>query len=319
MEIYWPIVAVVLAYIMDLILGDPQWLPHPVVVFGKAIAWGERRLNKGGHRILRGAFLTLVLVLSVLLIFGLTQALLLKVHSLFYALFVFIFFFFGLANRTLIREGKQVFSVLDKQGLEAGRKHLSRIVGRDTSQLNEQQIKRAVLETMAENLSDGVVAPVFWFAVGGIPAMMAYKMINTLDSMIGYKSERYLYFGRFAARLDDWGNFVPARITGVMMAAVAPSVRSLLFMIRYGRKHSSPNAGYPESALAGILDVRFGGPNVYHGVLVDKPYIGRNNRFLINNDFTITARINHSVCLFSVLAILVLILTINQSSLIIYQ
>ena len=142
--------------------------------------------------------------------------------------------------------------------------------------------------------------------------MMAYKMINTLDSMIGYKNDRYLYFGRFAARLDDVVNFIPARITGLLMAIVAPSYKALRFMWLFGKKHSSPNAGYPESALAGILNVRFGGPNIYHGQLVDKPYIGVIERQLTYRDFVIASRINHFVCLVSVLLTIVLQLIINH-------
>jgi adenosylcobinamide-phosphate synthase len=199
------------------------------------------------------------------------------------------------ANKTLIKEGKAVFDVLENQGLEAGRKQLSRIVGRDTSQLSAQQIRKAALETMAENLSDGVVAPVFWFALLGIPGMMAYKMTNTLDSMIGYKNERYLYFGRVAAYVDDVLNYIPARITALLMVLLSLSWRGLRYIVKFGRKHSSPNAGYPEAALAGILNVQFGGPNYYHGQYVDKPYIGEQERSLIFDDIKITSRVNHGV------------------------
>jgi len=311
MELFLTIGAIVMAYVLDLIMGDPLWLPHPIVYFGKAISKGEKILNKGNKKYEKGALLTLFLVMVVIGFFCGLQLLSRWVHSAVYALFVMIFFFFGIANRTLIHEGRLVFRVLDQKGLVAGRNQLSRIVGRDTSGLDEQQIRRAVLETMAENLSDGVVAPIFWFVVGGIPGMMAYKMINTLDSMIGYKNDRYLFFGRFAARFDDVVNFIPARITALLMAIVAPSYKALQYMWLFGKKHSSPNAGYPEAALAGILNVRFGGPNIYHGQLIDKPYIGENERQLTYHDFVITSRINHWVCLVSVILTITLHIIIN--------
>nr|WP_321408771.1 adenosylcobinamide-phosphate synthase CbiB [uncultured Carboxylicivirga sp.] len=304
MELYGIIIALAIAYFFDLILGDPMWLPHPIVFFGKAISFGEKKLNKGSHRLLKGALLTILLILFVFYFFAVLQWFTQWLNPYVYFGFVALFFFYGIANRTLIHEGRMVFKELDNNGLEAGRKQLSRIVGRDTSQLTEQQIRTAVLETMAENLSDGVVAPIFWFAIGGIPAMMTYKMINTLDSMIGYKSDRYIYFGRFAARIDDVVNYIPARITAILMALAAPSMRAISYMFTFGRKHSSPNAGYPEAALAGILNVRFGGPNIYHGQLVEKPYIGKNYRDLQYYDFKITSRINHTVCILAVIIVI---------------
>lgn len=297
MTFQFELLVILLAYLFDFLLGDPPYLPHPIVYFGRSISWFDRRWNKGGQRFLKGMLATLLLVGGVFTVFVCVEYFLTQINEIFSALFVGIFFFYGLANRTLIKEGMMVFMKLEKDGLEAGRQQLSRIVGRDTSQLNAQQIRTAVLETMAENLSDGVVAPVFWFALGGIPAMMAYKMINTLDSMIGYKNDRYLYYGRFAARLDDVANYIPARLTGLLMVIVSFSLRAFQFMIRFGKKHSSPNAGYPESALAGILNVQFGGSNIYHGQRVDKPHIGINNRDIQMQDCKITARVNHAVCI----------------------
>ena len=208
-----------------------------------------------------------------------------------------IFVFYGLANRSLIREGGEVIRTLKEQGLEAGRKRLSWIVGRDTSGLTPQEIYTAVLETMAENLSDGVVAPLFYYAIGGFPAMMAYKMVNTLDSMIGYKDPRYKDFGCCAARLDDVLNYIPARLTALLMALVGYRKGVFRFILRYGYCHASPNSGFPESAMAGILNCRFGGAHVYHGLLVEKPYIGDNDRELEEKDFRKAARINQCVTL----------------------
>ena len=153
----------------------------------------------------------------------------------------------------MIDEVREVFYAVDRS-LEEGRERVGRIVGRDTSQLSAQEIRTAALETLAENLSDGVVAPMFWFLLLGLPGMMAYKMVNTLDSMIGYKNERYLEFGRIAARIDDMANYIPARLTSLLMLLVSGNWSKRDFILKYGRAHASPNSGYPESALAAILD-----------------------------------------------------------------
>ena len=299
------IIPLLIGYLLDLILGDPEQLPHPIRVFGNLIYKGEQLLNKPGHRFAKGMLLALLLCLMTFFTFKLVGDLLLSLHSYLYLLFAGIFVFYGLANRGLIDEGRQVFQVLHAQGLEAGRKQLSRIVGRDTSTLTAQQIRIAVLETMSENLSDGVIAPLFYYALAGVPGLMTYKMINTMDSMLGYRSERYEQFGKFAARLDDVANFVPARLTALLMALVSLCWQALRFVLKYGNKHKSPNAGYPEAALAGILNCRFGGPNVYHGALVDKPYIGEQDRPIEHAEIYRVSRINHATCL-AMVAIIVL-------------
>lgn len=301
----WLALPVVLAYVADLAMGDPSWLPHPVVAFGKSIAFAEKRLNKGRHRLLKGLIVAVGLIVATYVLFFLMEAWCRGYGNGLHMAFVAFFVFTALANRTLVHEGKMVFDRLEHEGLEAGRQQLSRIVGRDTSGLSAQQIRTAVLETMAENLSDGVVAPLFWFAIGGVPAAMAYKMVNTLDSMVGYKNERYLLFGKAAARIDDVANLVPARLTALLMVCVSCSWRGLVFIFMYGRRHSSPNSGYPEAALAGILDVRFGGPNIYHGKLVDKPFIGQLAREITHSDYRKTALVNHLVCLAMVVLVVV--------------
>ena len=169
---------------------------------------------------------------------------------------------------------------------------MARIVGRDTSQLSAQEVRTAALETLAENLSDGVVAPLFWYALLGVPGMLAYKMVNTLDSMIGYRNERYRQFGCFAARLDDVANYIPARLTALLMVLASGRLSLLAFVARYGNQHASPNSGYPESALAGILDCRFGGPHFYFGEEVWKPFIGYTDRLLTTADMQVAIRIN---------------------------
>lgn len=301
------IFSLVTGYILDLIFGDPEHLPHPVRVFGNAISQAEKRFNNGPARLFKGSLLAIILCLLCFLFFYFLQKILFQVHPLAYYISASIFVFYGLANKGLIQEGRKVFNVLEFEGLEAGRKQLSRIVGRDTKNLNQQQIRTAVLETVSENLSDGVIAPLFYFALAGIPGLMTYKMINTLDSMLGYRNERYEKFGKFAARLDDLANLIPARLTALLMAISGASIPALQFVIKYGSNHKSPNSGYPEAALAGILNIRFGGPNVYHGILVDKPFIGSNNRKIKHSDFTIAARINHT----STFLMIILIVTIS--------
>lgn len=296
------ILPLIIGYLLDLRLGDPDNWPHPVRVFGNAISIGEKWLNSGRFRFLKGALLSLVLVVFVFVIFYAANAFLIRLPVL-YVVVNSIWVYYGLANHSLIAEGRKVFSVLENDGLEAGRRQLSRIVGRDTSKLTPQQIRIAVLETMSENLSDGVIAPLFYYAIAGVPGMMAYKMVNTMDSMVGYRNERYEWFGKFAARLDDLANFIPARLTAFLMVLVTGSRRGLQFIFKFGSKHKSPNAGYPEAALAGILDCRFGGPNVYHGKVVEKPFIGENDRIIEPYEIATAADVNHRTCLAMVLII----------------
>lgn len=297
------ILPLLLGYLLDLLLGDPRWLCHPVRLFGNSIHTGEKILNKGFFRLLKGTFLTLLLCTCTFLFFYACNYFLLRVSHTGYFIFNSIFIFYALANKSLLQEGREVFEHLQQQGIEAGRKRLSWIVGRDTTLLTENQVRTAVFETLSENLSDGVIAPLFYYAIGGLPAMMTYKMVNTLDSMIGYKNERYGYFGKFAARLDDVANFIPSRITALLMVIVSFSKRGLLFILTYGHRHASPNSGYPEAALAGILNCRFGGPNVYQGVLVEKPYIGQQARTIDHHEFQRVAFINHSVTFLMILLI----------------
>ena len=305
------ILPLIIGYILDLILGDPRNIPHPIVGFGNMISLGTKKLNHGKHRILKGAFMSLSLILLIYSSFYFLSILILGWEKWAFIIFTSIFVFYGLANKSLLQEGYEVFKELEEKGLEAGRKRLSWIVGRDTKGLSEQEIRLAVFETLSENLSDGVVAPLFFYAVGGLPAMMAYKMINTLDSMIGYKNEKYLYFGRVAAYIDDAANFIPARITALLMVLVSLSYRGFIFIFRYGRSHISPNAGYPESALAGILNCRFGGAHDYGGELVEKPYIGEMDRKIENSEIKRIAYINHAVCLVTILLISAFYLSIN--------
>ena len=308
-----------IGWLLDLIFGDPARLPHPIVWFGKMISAYEHSLNKGNHRKLKGALMAIGLILFVFAIAWMLR----KVLG-FFALFFFdgaheqvyqipvllylfdiLAIFYCLAGTTLIREVRAVFLALDRS-LEEGRQQVARIVGRDTSELSAQEVRKAALETLAENLSDGVIAPLFWFAILGTPGMLAYKMVNTLDSMIGYKTERYRDFGCWAAHIDDIANYIPARLTALLMVIAnifipllsrrgadrRGGLILLRFIHKYGRCHASPNSGYPEAALAGILDCRFGGPHYYFGQLFDKPYIGENDRSLTTADMNTAVRVN---------------------------
>ena len=346
--------SLLIGWLLDLLFGDPQKLPHPVVWFGKMIASCEHSLNKGSHRKLKGALTAISLILFVfafvwmlrkilgifaLFIFDGTREQVYQIPILLY-IFDAIAIFYCLAGTTLIREVREVFLALDRS-LEEGRRQVARIVGRDTSELSAQEVRTAALETLAENLSDGVIAPLFWLAILGTPGMLAYKMVNTLDSMIGYKTDRYRDFGCWAAHIDDIANYIPARLTAFLMVLprlvtinthggsrstsgrLLPTGRKNLFTFHFslftfvrinGRRHASPNSGYPEAALAAILDCRFGGPHYYFGELFDKPHIGTNDRLLTTEDMKTAVRINRmaevlmvlltvAVCLFAFLSI----------------
>lgn len=291
MDVALPLLVGVL---MDCVLGDPMGLPHPVVGYGRLISFFEHRWNHGQNRKLKGMLMTVLLVAGVaavvwgVLVMARTLSVWLEV------VLSAVLVFYCLAGKTLIDEVQAVFRETDIS-LEWGRKQVARIVGRDTSELTVQEVRIAALETLAENLSDGVVAPLFWYMVAGVPGMMAYKMVNTLDSMVGYKNERYRNFGCFAARLDDVANYIPARLTALLMVLVSGRWSLLAFVKRYGRQHASPNSGYPESALAGILDCRFGGPHVYFGQVVDKPWIGENCRAVNTADMQVAVAVNRRV------------------------
>lgn len=273
-------------WLLDLCLGDPLWLPHPVVLFGRIIAWGERKLNRGRHRVRKGALLACSCTLGT---FALCALLLWLLQPWPWAegIVSAVLIFFCLAGKTLRREVRLTLEAVERS-VEEGRKQVARIVGRDTSQLTEQEVRKAALETLAENLSDGVVAPLFWLLLLGVPGMLTYKMVNTLDSMIAYRTSRYLRFGRVAAQIDDIANYLPARLTALLMSLLARAMYKKgevwAFVRRYARCHTSPNSGWPEAALAGTLNCRFGGDHTYFGQLSRKPYIGHNDRPLTAAD-----------------------------------
>ena len=303
----------IIGWILDLMFGDPVCLPHPVVWFGKAISCLEHLFNKGNHRKTKGAVVSLVLIVGV---FAVTWLLLRFLSSVLWLDIAVqsVLVFYCLAGTTLIREVRVTFSAVD-ESLEAGRRQVGRIVGRDTSGLSAQEIRTAALETLAENLSDGVIAPLFWYVVLGVPGMMAYKMVNTLDSMIGYRNSRYKDFGCVAAHIDDVANYIPARLTAFLMVVVSGRFSLLQFVRKYGSKHLSPNSGYPEAALAGILDCRFGGPHDYFGESVDKPFIGENHRNFTTLDAAKAICINRRTEILAILLTIVFKLSVLLLSL----
>lgn len=308
-----PLLSLLIGWILDTIFGDPVSLPHPIVYMGKWIAAGEHRLNKGKNRKAKGAVFAVFSVCALFVVAHFGLALLndftvnnektcLPIVLLSLAI-QSVLIFYCLAGKTLRQEVRMVFEAL-KCGLSEGRKQVSRIVGRDTQALSRQEVATAALETLAENLSDGVVAPLFWFCLLGLPGMLAYKMVNTLDSMIGYRNKRYKDFGCWAARIDDVVNYIPARITAILLLVngwVCVCIykdlphRSLAYYARqtwhFSRCHASPNSGWPEAALSALLDCRFGGPHDYFGELFYKPYIGSNPRELTFSDMRFSIRI----------------------------
>ncbi|HEX9788980.1 MAG TPA: adenosylcobinamide-phosphate synthase CbiB [Candidatus Binatia bacterium] len=269
------------AFLLDLAVGDPRWLPHPVIVMGKVIAYGEQWLRSGNARrdFLAGMALSVFLVI-------LSAAVTLGLVSLFNLLPLGLSFIAtaSLASTTLATRGlldavKLIETPLRAGNIVVARKELSHIVGRDTASLNQDKVLRASLESLSESTCDGIVAPLFYLFLGGVPLAMAYKAISTLDSMIGYRTERYFYFGKFAARLDDAMNFIPARLTALFVVIATLAVRlnparALRIVWRDHANHLSPNAGYPEAALAGAFGIRLGGPSIYFGKEICKPYMG---------------------------------------------
>jgi adenosylcobinamide-phosphate synthase len=271
---------VITAVLLDLLLGDPRWLPHPVVGIGRMITALEKLLRRLSRNERLGGVLLLLSVVGSTT--GLSFLLLKGAYAIHPCIGLAVSVWLSytcLAARSLHLESKLVADRLTVGDLEGARHYLSRIVGRDTDKLEEPEIWRALVETVAENTSDGIIAPLFYLMLGGPALGLAYKAVNTLDSMVGYKNERYLRFGWASARFDDLVNWLPARMTGILMVAIAQMVglsgrNSFRVMLRDCGNHSSPNSGIPEAATAGAIGVRLGGTNLYFGKPVEKPTIG---------------------------------------------
>ena len=277
------VIKIWIAYVLDLIFGDPQNIIHPVQVIGKMISSGEKFLlgeNSGLSRKYK-FFAGMMLNITVIsLTYGITylihrtseNSIILTVAEIYLMYTVF-------SINSLAREGNRVYNILKEGNIERARKDLSYLVSRDTETMDEKMIIRSTMETISENTVDGIVAPMLYMFLGGLPLSMTYKAINTFDSMVGYKNEKYMDFGKFSAKLDDVANFIPARITGILIVIASMILgydykNSLKIFIRDRKNHSSPNSGHAEAGVAGALGVQFGGKVSYFGKEVDKPVIG---------------------------------------------
>ena len=305
--------AALCGFVIDLLLGDPAWMPHPVVFMGRCISALEKLLRRifpktPKGELAGGVILAAVLPLGTLALTGLCVWGLGLIHpALSFALQV-LWCWQALAAKGLRQESENVRRALVTGTLDDARKAVSRIVGRDTAALSREGVIRAAVETVAENFSDGVVAPLFWMLLGGAPLALAYKAVNTMDSMVGYKNDRYLYFGRAAAKLDDAANWLPSRLAALLLVAAAPLTgqnagRAFAIWRRDRRKHASPNSAQTESAMAGALGVRLAGPASYFGKIHQKPWIGDDTRPIEPEDITRAGRMLYAG---SVLALLLL-------------
>ncbi len=269
------------AFFCDLLFGDPPNLPHPIRWMGVAIAKAEPYFRKLPLPMeAAGTIFAVSLIFGAWLLTYLLVSLAGAIHPLIQRLLEILLIFFSLSARSLESAAMGVYRLLDAGELPAAKEKLALIVGRDVAPLDEVGSSRAAVETVAENLVDGVISPLFFAAIGGAPLAMAYKMVNTLDSMVGYKNTNYWEFGKAAAKIDDGANYIPARLS-VPVIAIAAQILSgkgkqaFRTAMKEGESHTSPNAGFPEAAFAGTLEVCLGGPSIYGGNLVEKPYIGK--------------------------------------------
>ena len=276
--------AVLGGFVLDALFGDPAWLPHPVVYMGKAISALEKRLRARLPKtpqgeLLGGAIVAFCLPVGTFLLTGLVCWGAARLHPLLGLAVQMFWCGQALAARGLVQESTNVYKELKKPDLPGARKAVSRIVGRDTAELTAEGVTKAAVETVAENASDGVIAPLLYMLIGGAPLALTYKAINTMDSMLGYKNEKYLYFGRVPAKLDDVANYIPSRLAGLLWVAAAAFTHNdakgaWKIWRRDRRNHASPNSAQTESACAGALGVQLAGPAYYFGEYYAKPTIG---------------------------------------------
>ncbi|MBQ9065876.1 MAG: cobalamin biosynthesis protein CobD [Blautia sp.] len=273
------IYAALAGFVLDLLLGDPPWMPHPVVFMGKAIKFAEPRLRKTFNERLAGFFLAAGLPLFTFVLSYFAIWLFYRIHPAAGFLLSAVWSWQVLAMADLKKESTNVYRKLLSGTLEEAREAVARIVGRDTERLDREGVIKAAVETVAENFSDGVIAPMFYMLIGGAPLALGYKAVNTMDSMIGYKNEKYLNFGRAAAKLDDAVNYIPARLSALLLIIAAflageDGSRAFYIWRRDRRNHASPNSAQTEAAMAGALGIQLGGPAWYFGEYHDKPFIG---------------------------------------------
>ncbi len=298
-----------IGYFLDIIFGDPYWIPHPIIFIGKSISRLEKLLrgyfDKDRKAKIGGVILASVIIAGTYLTTFSILYILRKYSTLLVSGVEIFMIFQILAAKSLAKESRKVYYPLVEGDILKARKFLSYIVGRDTSSLNADEITRATVETVAENSADGIIAPLFYIFIGGAPLGMAYKAINTLDSMVGYKNDKYIDFGWASAKIDDLANFVPARLTGILivLASIVLNVdykNSFKILLRDRKNHSSPNCAYPEGAVAGALNIQLGGTNIYFGKSVYKPTIGDENRELDFEDINRTIKLMYVASFFCV-------------------
>ena len=300
-----------IAYVLDLIFGDPQNVVHPVQVIGKIISAGEKVLLRKKYKFLAGAVLNIFTVsITYTLMYLISKSV--KISVFFMIIEIYLMYTIFSIN-SLAREGNRVYRILKEGDIEKARKDLSYLVSRDTETMDEKMIIRSTMETISENTVDGIVAPMFYMFLGGMPLAMAYKAINTLDSMVGYKNEKYMDFGKFSAKVDDAANFIPARITGILIVLASMILgydykNSLKIFIRDRKNHSSPNSAHSEASVAGALEVQFGGKVSYFGKEIDKPTIGDKTKEFELEDIRKNIRIMYvtsflSLVMFSVISV----------------
>ncbi|AOR24261.1 adenosylcobinamide-phosphate synthase CbiB [Clostridium taeniosporum] len=303
-----------IGFILDLLIGDPENPIHPVRIIGSFASKLEsltRKLFKKSLKI--GGFITwFTVVMTTFLINYFILKIVGEFNKYVEILLGGVIIYFCISAKGLVKEGYKVISLVRKDDILGARKQLSFIVGRDTKRLDKQAIIRAVVETIAENMSDGIIAPILYAGLGGAPLAMAYKAVNTLDSMFGYKNEKYREFGYFSAKLDDVFNYIPARITGILIVISAMILgydykRSFKTYKRDRYNHSSPNSAHPEAAMAGILGIQLGGSNYYFGKLVKKPTIGDSFKDIEILDVDITSRVLYCSTILSYILSIILI------------
>ncbi|MGF6356629.1 adenosylcobinamide-phosphate synthase [Paenibacillus sp. 4624] len=291
---------IILAYILDRCIGDPRWIPHPVIGMGKGISALERVIRARVHTDMglkkAGIWFPILIAGGA---FAVTWGLLLLldlIHPILAAAAEIILIATTIASKGLRDAGMEVYRHLKQQDWPGARRSLGMIVGRDTAHLDEPEVVRGTVETVAENIVDAIVSPLFYALIGGAPLAMAYRAVNTLDSMVGYKNDKYLHLGWASARLDDWANWIPARVTALLLIVGAWVLKldakgAARMVSRDARLHPSPNSGFPESAVAGALGIRLGGHNVYHGVASFRAYMGEAARPMESEDIVRTTRL----------------------------
>ncbi|WP_307794912.1 adenosylcobinamide-phosphate synthase CbiB [Alkalihalobacillus sp. BA299] len=280
MMIVYHLIALSLALLIDRMIGDPRNIPHPVVGIGKLISFFEKKLNVASKKKSKGVLFLLIIILSVFCITLVPVILAYIIHPWLGVLIEGIIISFTIAQRSLREAAEDVLKPLEESEIEEARLKLSYIVGRDTEQLSEAEVIRGTVETVAENTSDGVTAPLFFALVGGAPLAMLYRAVNTCDSMVGYKNDKYKDFGWASAKFDDVLNFIPSRLTGLLMITFNESFcqqqKSICYRILWtdARKHPSPNSGWGEAAVASLLGIQLGGQNQYMGVISNRAKMG---------------------------------------------